>query len=318
MMKNKILVFGLIVLGFLSAPITTQAAQPMGIVATVNEDIISAADVANRMKLIFASSGLPDTPENLEKVKPQALNILIDEQLKIQAAQKNKIEISKEEIAQGFKTMADNNKLTPEEFSGVMKQSGIPISTLRRQIESEIAWRKVVTRVLRPKIEVTENDVNAKLDRLKKDVGQTEYAVSEIFMPVTNAKEEVKIKDLSGKLIEEMKRGRAPFHLVARQFSKSPSAAQGGSKGWIQAGELPKELDVVVKSLTKGQISPPIRGLSGFHILTLTDKRDISADTLPKPDDVLNSIGLQRLEKLQKRHLADLRSGSFIDRRDEG
>ena len=86
----------------------------------------------------------------------------------------------------------------------------------------------------------------------------------------------------------------------------------------MQAGELPKELDVVVKSLSKEQVSPPIRGLSGFHILTLTDQRQVSTETLPKPDDVLNAIGLQRLERLQKRHLADLRSGSFIDKRDEG
>ena len=290
----------------------------MGIVATVNKDAISEIDVQNRMKLIFASSGIPNTPENLNKVRPQAVNILIDEQLKIQEAEKNKLEISNQEISDAFKTMAGNNKMTSEQFAGVMSQSGIPKSTLLRQIKAEIAWRKVVGRVLRPQIDVTEKDVNAKLDRLKNNIGQTEYSVSEIFMPVEGGKDEAKIKELGTKLIEEIKLGRAPFGLVARQFSKSPTAAQGGAMGWVQAGQLPKELDVVVKSLSKDQVSPPIRGLAGFHILTLTEKREIAEETLPKPDDVLNAIGLKRLERLQKRHLADIRSGSFIDRRDEG
>ena len=320
MMKKQI--YTLLITLFIAAmPMAQLQAQPsksMGIAATVNEDAISEADVVNRMKLIFASSGIPNTPDNVNKVRPQAINILIEEQLKIQAAKQNNLIVAKEEIDDAFKTMAANNKLTAREFAGVMQQSGIPHSTLLRQIEAEISWRKVISRVLRPQVDVTENDVSAKLDRLKRDIGQTEYAVSEIFMPVDASKDEAKIKDLAGKLIQEIKLGRAPFALVARQFSKSASAAQGGAMGWVQAGELPKELDVVVKSLSKGQISPPIRGLSGFHILTLTEKRNISEETLPQPDDVLNAIGLQRLEKLQKRHLADIRASSFIDRRDQG
>ncbi len=316
MMKQYFL--PILVFVMLTMSVVPVMAKTMGIAATVNNDAISEADVTNRMKLIFASSGIPNTPDNVKRIRPQAINILVDEQLKMQSARKNKLEITKEEIGEAFKTMAANNKLTPDEFASVMGQSGVPKATLMRQIEAEISWRKVVGRVIRPQIDVTEKDVNAKLDRLKKDIGQTEYAVSEIFMPVTKASEEKNIQELGQKLIEEIKKGRAPFGIIARQFSKSSSAAQGGSIGWIQQGELPKELDVVVKSLTQEQISPPIRGLSGFHILTVTQVREISEETLPKPDDILNAIGLQRLERLQKRHLADIRSNSFIDVRDDG
>ena len=311
-MKFFILLFSILAM---TAPFTVQAKTSFGIAATVNTDAVSESDVNDRMKLIFASSGIQDTPESRNKVRPQALNILIEEQLKIQEAKKNNIEISSEEIDKAFGTMAAQNKMEPDQFKQVMANSGIPHRTLRRQIEAQIAWQKVVSRVLRPRVDVTDNDINARLDRLKENVGKTEYQVSEIFLPVNSNNKEAKVKDLSQKLVEEIKLKRAPFPVVATQFSKSASAVQGGSLGWVQEGELPKELDIVVKSLSKGQISPPIKGLSGYYILTLNGQRTISEENLPSEEEVLNSIGLQRLDRLQKRYLSDLRSSSFIERR---
>lgn len=297
-------------------PVQVMAATSFDIAATVNNTAISQSDVNDRMKLIFASSGIPDTKNNRQEVKPQALDILIEEQLKIQEAEKNNLSVTEEEVDEAFSVMAGKNKMTAEEFSKVMVKSGIPKATLRQQIKAQIAWRKVIASVLRPRIDVTEKDVSTKMARVKDNIGQDEYHVAEIFLAVENQKLNKKMKDLADKLIGEIKKGRAPFPVVAAQFSKSSSAAQGGSMGWVQAGDLPKELDVVVKSLAQGQISPPIKGLSGYHILTLIEKRQISEETLPKEEDVLNAIGLQRLDRLQKRHLDDIRSVSFIDRRD--
>ncbi len=309
-----------IIAALLLSPVVVQqakAATSFGIAATVNKDAISEADVNNRMSLILASSGIQNTKENREKVKPQALSLLIEEQLKIQEAKKNELSVTREEIDEAFGQMASQNKMTAEEFAKVMTKSGIPQSTLMRQIEAQIAWRKVVTTILRPRVDVTENDISEKMNKLKENIGTTEYQVSEIFLPVPNSKEDKKIKELATKLIQEIKAGRAPFAVVAAQFSKSSSAVQGGSLGWVQAGELPKEQDIVVKSLSKGQISSPLKGLSGYHILTLNESRQISVETLPKEEDVLNAIGLQRLDRLQKRYLSDIRSASFIDRRED-
>ncbi len=309
---------GFLLIGFCAVlPIQTMAATSFGIAATVNKDAISESDVNDRMKLLFASSGIPNTKESREKIKPQALNVLIEEQLKIQEAERNGLEVKDQEIDEAFSEMAAQNKMTAEEFSKVMAQSDIPTHTLRHKIKSQIAWRKVVGSMLRSRIDVTENDVNAKMMRLKENLGKTEYQVSEIFLPVEKTKDDKKVKELGQKLIEEIKKGRAPFAVVATQFSKSASAQQGGAVGWVQEGDLPKELDVVVKSLSDGQISPPIKGLAGYHILTVAGTRQISEETLPKEEEVLNAIGLQRLDRLQKRHLADVRSSSFIDRRDE-
>jgi peptidyl-prolyl cis-trans isomerase SurA len=173
----------------------------------------------------------------------------------------------------------------------------------------------VVQSYLRPQIKVSENDVKAKTQRLASGMGETEYLVSEIFLPVSNPDNEEEIRELGSKLIAEIQAGRAPFELVAAQFSKSASAQTGGSMGWVSKGELPKELDLVIASLEPGQISPPVRGLSGYHILSVKEQRTKTQENMPGEEDILNSIGLERLDRLQKRYLSDLQAAAFIERR---
>lgn len=293
------------------------AKDSFSIAATVNKSAISDSDVNNRMRLIFASSGVRNTAENRKQAYPQALNSLIEEQLQIQEAERQNLPVTDEEVMEGFAGMAQQNSMTPDQFDLVIGQQGIPKSTLLQKIKAQIAWRSVVTKILRPQIDVTENDVNARLDRLKENVGKTEYRASEIFLPVTKTSPDAETKRLAQKLIDEIRSLRAQFPVVAAQFSKSPSGRQGGALGWVQEGELPKELDTTLKSLSLNQVSSPIRGLSGYYILALMEKREVSAETLPSEEDILNAIGLERLDRLQQRYLSDVRSAAFIDRREK-
>ncbi|HPD82335.1 MAG: peptidylprolyl isomerase [Alphaproteobacteria bacterium] len=301
----------------LSLPFSARAADSFAIAATVNKDAISDSDVLDRMKLIFASSGVTNNKENRAEAYPQALNSLIEEQLQIQEAERQQLAVTEEDIAEGFEGMAKQNSMTAEQFELVLSQQGIPKSTILQKIKAQTAWRNVVTKVLRPQIDVTENDVKARMDRIKENVGKEEYQVAQIFLPVTETSQEKETEKLAEKLISEIRSDRVQFSVVAAQFSKDSSARQGGLLGWVQAGQLPQELDIVVKSLAVKQVSPPIRSLSGYHIFKLLDKRTISSETLPPEEDVLNAIGLERLDRLQQRYLSDIRSAAFIDRRSE-
>jgi len=291
------------------------SAQTFDIAATVNKDAISETDLNDRIKLVLISAGLKNTKSNQAKARSQALNSLIEEQLKIQEAERQAVGVTEEEVTQGFETIAAQNKLEAAQFTQVLKHQGIPKTTLLNQIKAQVAWSKVIAKVLRPRVEVSENDMRAKMDRIKDNMGKIEYKTSEIFLPVNDDADERQTMELARKLIQEIKDGNATFDVVATQFSKSATAVDGGDMGWVQEGQLAQELNVVVKSLTKGQISPPIRSLSGVYVLTVSDKRSVSGDTLPTEDDVLSSIGLERLDRLQQRYLSDLRSSAFIDTR---
>jgi peptidyl-prolyl cis-trans isomerase SurA len=96
--------------------------------------------------------------------------------------------------------------------------------------------------------------------------------MSEIFLPAETEQEFQDMQQGAMRLLQEMQRG-APFPLVARQFSQSPSAAAGGDLGWIASTELAPELQPVAAQLQPGQVSLPIRTPTGIYIIAMRDRR---------------------------------------------
>ena len=310
---KKIILMTVILLAFFTVPV--RAEQVAGIAAVVNDDAISMADVRERMKLILVSSGLPNNEEMRSKILPQVVESLIEEQLKLQEARRNKLEVSEEEVAEGFKTVANQNKYSPEEFSGLMKKAGISPETLNDQIKAQLAWNKVIKEILRNNVDVSDSDVNTRIERMKAKIGQTEYLAAEIYLPIGNAKQAAQIQQFAQKMAAELQAKKAPFGPVAVQFSKAAGAERGGTLGWIQEGQLQPELEKSLFALEEGGVSNPIRINDGIHILNLQKKRTITEESIPAREELTNMIGHERLDRVQQRTLLDLKSAAFIDRR---
>ena len=285
------------------------------IAIVVNNDAISMADVYDRMKLIMVSTGLKDTPEIREKLQKQVTTVLVEEQIRLQEAQRLELEITEKEIDEGFAHLASQNKFSPEQFKEIIQKSGVNIDTMRRQINAQIAWTKVIQKELRPRINVRESDIETAMEQLRNKIGKTEYLVAEIFLPVDKPADQSHVRALANKLASELTSGKASFFKMAQQFSQSAGAAKGGDIGWIQEGILDEKIDASLASMSKDKIKGPIKTISGYHIIMLRDKRIISESTMPSEEQMTNSIGLNRLERMQHRHLMDLKANAFIDSR---
>ncbi len=313
-MKN-ILAITLAIFASFSAVPARAADAVAGIAAVVNDEAISMADVEARMRLVMVSSGLPGNAEIRSKILPQVVEGLIEEQLKMQEARRNKLDVSDEEVQDGLKTIAEQNKYEPEQFKMLLEKSGVPAATLLSQIKAQLAWNKVVKEILHRRVDVSETDVNVRLERMKSKIGQTEYLVSQIYLPLDNAKRNAETIQFAGRMAKELQAKKAPFGPVAAQFSKAAGAENGGSLGWIQAGLLASDLDKVLLSMEEGQVSDPINTQGGIYLLYLQKKRTLTEESIPPRDDLTNQIGFERLDRLQQRTLLDLKSAAFIDRR---
>ncbi len=310
-----LILFNIAVLGNLSDGIIIKPtlAATQEIVAVVNDEAISALDLNKRMKLIMASSGLPNTKDIRSKLTPQILNGLINEQIMIQEARKLGFEVTNDEIKAGFAKIAAQNKSSPEKFKSMLTRSGIDISSMYAQIKSQIAWSKVVQSKLRAKVIISERDVDDAQERLSSKIGSKEYLIAKIFLPITNNKQQAQVKQLAQRLVREIKSGKASFFKLAQQFSKAAGSANGGDAGWIEESQIPKEILAEIKSINKNQVTKPIKTLDGYNIIFLRDTRTLSEDTMPSRDQIYYSLGNQRLDKLQRSYLNDLRASSFID-----
>lgn len=291
-----------------------EAAGKESIVAVVNKGVVTASDVKERMNLIALSSGLKPSKALDEKLRPQIIDMMIDEQIRIQEADRLGLKIDPKEIDEGFEQIARQNNIPADVFKKALQQRGVKVNTMRDQIKTQLAWSKVIQKRIRPKVEVTDIDIDNELQNIKDKIGKDQFKVSEIFLP-SDASKKAETKNFAVKLSEQLQSEPEAFMKAARQFSQSAGANQGKTIGWVMQGVLPKEVDAVLPTLAKGQVSNAIETLTGFYIIMVDDKRQLASDQLPSRDDIMEKIGMERMDRAQRRYYMDLRSQAFIEKR---
>jgi peptidyl-prolyl cis-trans isomerase SurA len=241
--------------------------------AVVNGDVITGTDVEQRLALIIMSNGGQISAEERDRLRLQILRNLIDESIQIDAAKSNDIKIERSEIEQSFARVASNFKMTPDKLREYLKQNGSSERSIKRQIEGELAWNRLLQRKVNSSINVSDEEVKAVIDRLTAAKGSTEYRVSEIFLSAT-PENQAEIFENGKKIIEQLRAGGS-FAAYARQFSEASTATVGGDLGYIRLGILPPEIDQALQEIQIGQVAGPIQNSGGYSIIYLTDTKKI-------------------------------------------
>jgi len=257
----------------------TGAAQPSAaqsvqtIAAVVNDEIISNFDLDQRIRLVISSSGAEPSAQLANQLKSQVLTGLIDERLQVQEARRLNIDVTEEEIAGAVGFIEDQNGMEEGNLARVLESQGASIETLHEQLRAQIAWSKVVSRRLRPRVVVGADEIDTLVERLKK-TGRVEHLTSEIFLSFSDQNAAVREDVIANArtLIGQLQDG-ASFPILAQQFSQSVSAADGGDLGWITSAELPEAAGAALETLTINEVSSPITTRDGVYILLVRERR---------------------------------------------
>ncbi|MFS0736782.1 peptidylprolyl isomerase [Sphingomonas sp. 1P06PA] len=241
--------------------------------AIVNGTIITDTDIDQRLALVAAANGGNIPAEERERLRLQILRNLIDEALQIQEARGHDITISPEEINQTFNRVAGNFKREPRAFGAYLKEIGSSEASMKRQIEGELAWRRLLSRRVEPFINVGQEEVEGVMARLNAAKGAQEYRIGEIFLSATPANDG-EVRANADRIVDQVRKG-ASFVAYARQFSEASTAAVGGELGWVRAEQLPSQLAEVAQSMQPGTISQPVPLPGGYSIIAVIDKRQV-------------------------------------------
>ena len=281
--RTLVLAAGLPVLAL--APMTALAqgagapVQPVqnssGVTAIVNGFVISNYDLDQRIALFIATSGVRPTTDTLPQIRAQVLRSLEDEAIELQEAGKRRINVSNAEVEKALQNIAADNKLSVPQILNTIGQAGVTAATFRQQLSAQIAWQKLVASRYGPDIQVTDQQLDEAMNRLKQGADKSKFLVSEIYIGVDRPEDETSVRASAEQFTLQIMQG-APFQTVAGQFSQSPSAADGGDIGWVIQGQLADELDHALFALRPGQIAGPIRAEGGYYILLLRDRREPS------------------------------------------
>ncbi len=80
-------------------------------------------------------------------------------------------------------------------------------------------------------------------------------------------------KEEANKILLQIETGQISFEDAAKQFSKCPSAKDGGDLGFFKRGVMVKEFEDAAFSVNVGEISEPVQTEFGWHLIKVTERR---------------------------------------------
>ena len=254
------------------------------VVAIVNDEALTQYDVNEQTRTVLgqmkAQKVTPPAPDVLEK---QLLERLVTEKVLMQYAKESGIRIDDTQVERAIARIAQDNKLSPDDFRKAVEKEGLVFAKYRDGIRNEMIIQRLRDREVEGRVSVSDSEVDLFLATTNAQAGgDTEYRIAHILVLVPEQASPEQIDGRLKRAEEAMRQIRTggEFGQVAASFSDAPDALQGGSLGWRSPARLPTIFADQVRSLKPGQVSGILRSASGFHIVKLLEERSRNAPTV--------------------------------------
>ncbi len=288
------------------APLSTPAFAQY-VVAVVNGEPVTALDVAQRMRLHQIGGRRPPS-------RPEIIEELINEKLKLQAADRLGIVITDEEVDRIFSQIGRNAGRGVTEFTKGLTQSGVDIRRFKTRIKSELVWRQVMQQRAPASFMVRDADIVALLAAR----GQTTQITA--------------IQYSLRQFVFVVPRRSSPAVLAARMreaeaFRKSFANCEEGALRARQLREvvvrdpvtrvstdLAPRLKDLLERTPIGSLTPPEPIAGGIEVVAVCGRKETLADVSSRREMREELLG-QRLQSGEKELLEKLRKTSIIEYR---
>jgi len=217
---------------------------------------------------------LQPPPEDV--LERQVLERLITEKALLQYAKETGLKVDDTQIERTLQRIAQDNKLSVEDFRKALAQQGISYPKYREDIRNEIIVQRLREREVESRLTVSDAEVDQYLATLKlQNTGDTEYQLAHILVivPEQASSEQIEAKRRRAEEALRAIRAGGDFGQVAAGFSDASDALRGGNLGWRPGARLPTVFVDQVRTMKPGDVSPVLRSAAGFHIVKLLDQR---------------------------------------------
>jgi peptidyl-prolyl cis-trans isomerase SurA len=242
-----------------------------------------------------------------------AIESLVEDKLKLQAAKKLDIKVSDSEVEQVLAQRAgspEGKKPDLTEFYGQFEKDGINRKTIQDVIRAQIAWRDVIRRQYGPRIasllasapsndeKTAESDVqfDVRVLRLSVKNGADQRAVSQRIVEADNLKQKF---TSCAELVKEAK-------LVSDATVKSMDKAKMAS--------FPKDVQPLLAKASEGQMTPPVLVGNAVESYAVC-KKAVAAAKQKAPAEQKPDARQQEYERFARRYLQELKQTASIDYR---
>ena len=304
------------------------------VLVKVNGDIVTKTDfeqrqvsaLRSRPELASASASGTEVQKAIAEVTPDLILSAVDELLLVQRGRELGYTLGDEQfnsILAGIKK--DNNLQDEQKFQEALKQEGITLADLRRNVEHSMLLNRVQQVDVMDKISVTEEESKAFYAEHKQQfTTPSELTLREILIEVPTSERGINVAqddEIKAKAEDVRKRLLAgePFPRMAAEFSSSPSKANGGLIGPINHDELAPAIQKLLDPLKVGDITEVIRTQRGYQILKIESRTETKIKSFEDArDEISRRVAEQKSRGEMQKYLDRLREqATIIWRNDE-
>ena len=254
------------------------------IVAVVNSEVITAGELAERVKSVTqrlrqGGTQLPDA----DLLQRQVLERMIMDRLQLQLAKETALRVDDLQLDRTVARVAENNKMSLSQFRAALERDGIQFDKFREEIRNEILLSRLREREVDSRIVVSDNEIDYFLSQQDAlPAAGTEFNLSHIvlLLPEQASPEQVARQRARAEDVLKQLRAGADFAKLAVAYSDVPDALQGGAMGWRSRDRLPDLYAQAAEHMKPGDVSDVIRSPAGFHLVKLVATRGGDAPVL--------------------------------------
>jgi peptidyl-prolyl cis-trans isomerase SurA len=286
------------------------------IVAVVNSELVTAAEVEQRIERVRAANAARGAarPPVTEQMRQQALDSLIEERVLLTFARESGVRVDDAEIDRAVQSIAAQNKLTMAQLRERVAADGMDFPRFRANLRDQILLERVREREVGQRTRVSDAEIDKYLaERNALNARDSELNIAQILIPVPEgaSPELLAQRQALAEAALARVRGGEDFATVARELSEDGNRARGGEIGLRPASRLPDAFVEQVRSLRPGEVSPTVlRSGAGLHVLKLIERRDTVGVrvTQTRARHILLRPSAQLSADLARQRLADMRA----------
>ena len=321
--------------GLATCPITVRAEIIEQILVKVNGEVFTKTDLETRQvarlrevqgqRVDLKSENNDELRKMLDEITPDILVDAVDEMLVVQRGKELGYSLGDTQFESVLKDIRTQNKLdSDEQFQAALKQEGLTVADLRKNLEKQMVWQRVQQNEVVNKVAMTEDEARAYYD-----AHQTEFTtpaavtLREILIsPPADARGVNVAADEAAKTRADAIRARAiageAFDKLAAELSDSASKANGGLIGPIKLDDLSADLRKIIEAMKIGEVSQPLRTTRGYQILkleTMSAKQTLAFE--PARQQIADRVLGDKRKREFLKYLEKLRAQAIIEWKNE-
>jgi peptidyl-prolyl cis-trans isomerase SurA len=298
------------------------------VLVKVNGDILTKTEferlqitaLRGRPELATGNPSDPELRKAVAEMTPELILNAVDELLLVQRGRELNYSLGDEQFNSIVANIKKQNNLADEaQFQAALKQEGLTMAELRRNMERSMLVQQVQRVDVMDKVGVTDEEARAYYaENSRAFTTPAEITLREILIEVpttdrgVNAAADDEAKAKAEDIRKRLLAGE-PFARLAGEFSNAASRANGGLIGPLKSDDLAPQLAELLLKMKVGELTDVQRTQRGYQILKLESRTEQKVRSFEDArGDISDKVAERKFQAARDAYLDRLREQATI------